>query len=641
MSDPKVDPRARLRHDLRTPLHQIIGYAELLEDEVRDAGQEKFVADLAKIREAARKALEVVDEAVPPTPSSAGPAVFREPEPEPKAPAAEPEPTVPLAPVARPETAPPDPGAVRLLVVDDNELNRDMLSRRLGSRGFAVEVAEDGERGLASIEQHPFDLVLLDVMMPGLSGIDVLNRVRERWPASDLPVIMVTARDTTEDVVEALGLGANDYVTKPLDFPVVLARVETQLTLKRQKQEIRRLAENLELRNRFIQSLFGRYLSDEVVAGLLASPEGPRLGGEQRKVTLLMSDLRGFTPLTEGLAPEQVLHLLNSYLGAMADVILSYQGTIDEFVGDAILAIFGAPLARPDDARRAVACAVQMQAAIQELNRRNEKEGLPRLEMGIAIHTGEVIVGNIGSERRTKYGVVGSAVNHAGRIESFTVGGQVLISDATLRESGDGVRVGSRLAIDAKGTRERIVVYDLRGFGDARVPDAPEEAIPLPDPLNVLCHVVVGKRVEAEAFGGRLVELAVHGGTLITPRRLRPLSNLKLEMRPAGRSPVELYAKVVHVSADGSVAVASRPCPPTSRPGSGASSTRRAGSSPALAGPAARRRRSMIAWPRPASSQGSARIRSRPEASSLRRAAKRLAAAVSGDPSGASTSAAA
>jgi class 3 adenylate cyclase len=554
MSDPKVDPRARLRHDLRTPLHQIIGYAELLEDEVRDGGHEKYVADLAKIREAARKALEAVDEAVPPAPTPASPVVFRDPDP-PPVPLAADEPTVSLAPVARPKAGPLEPGGVRLLVVDDNELNRDMLSRRLGGRGFAVEVAEDGERALLRVGQQPFDLVLLDVMMPGLSGIDVLRRLRERWPESELPVIMATARDSTEDVVEALRLGANDYVTKPLDFPVVLARIETQLTLRRHTQEIRRLAENLELRNRFIQSLFGRYLSDEVVTGLLATPGGPRLGGEQKKVTLLMSDLRGFTPLTEGLSPEQVLRLLNSYLGAMADVILSHQGTIDEFVGDAILAIFGAPLARPDDASRAVQCAVEMQAALQALNRGNEAEGLPRLEMGIAIHTGQVIVGNIGSERRTKYGVVGSAVNHAGRIESFTVGGQVLISEATLREAGEGVRVGSRLAIDAKGTRERIVVYDLRGFGASRVPDASEEAVALPEALNVLCHVVVGKRVEAETFGGRLVELAVHGGTLLTPRRLRPLSNLKLEMRAPGRSPVELYAKVVHASGDGSVAV--------------------------------------------------------------------------------------
>ena len=179
-----------------------------------------------------------------------------------------------------------------------------------------------------------------------------------------------------------------------------------------------------------------------------------------------MSDLRGFTPLTEGLEPQQVLRLLNSYLGTMADVVLAHQGTVDEFVGDAILAIFGAPIARADDARRAVACAVAMQAALAALNRGNEPLGLPRLEMGIAVHTGEVIVGNIGSERRTKYGVVGSAVNHAGRIESFTVGGQVLISEATLREAGDGVRVGERLAVDAKGTREPIVVYDLRGMGD-------------------------------------------------------------------------------------------------------------------------------------------------------------------------------
>jgi adenylate cyclase len=248
-----------------------------------------------------------------------------------------------------------------------------------------------------------------------------------------------------------------------------------------------------------------------------------------------------------------VLRLLNSYLGTMADVVLAHQGTVDEFVGDAILAIFGAPLARPDDARRAVACAVAMQEALVALNRGNEAASLPRLEMGIAVHTGEVIVGNIGSERRTKYGVVGSTVNHAGRIESFTVGGQVLISDATLREAGEGVRVGERLAVDAKGTREPIVVYDLRGLGEAQVPGGPDESVKLPVPLNVLCHVVVGKRVQAEAFGGRLIALSVRSGSLLTPRRLRPLSNLKLELRPSDRPPVEIYAKVVHVSPDGSV----------------------------------------------------------------------------------------
>ena len=377
------------------------------------------MADLQKVRAAARRALELVDTNFPPGGEAPGPVVFREPADDP--PTARPSESCRRCRRA-PLSEPIVPGSVSLLVVDDNELNRDMLSRRLGSRGFKVAVADGGAAALEMIEKQDFDLVLLDVMMPGLSGIDVLKRLRERWPESDLPVVMATARDATEDVVEALHLGANDYVTKPLDFAVVLARVETQLALRRQKLEIKRLAEVLELRNRFIQTLFGRYISDEVVADLLASPEGPKIGGEQRRVTLLMSDLRGFTPLTEGLAPQQVLRLLNSYLGTMADVVLAHQGTVDEFVGDAILAIFGAPVARSDDAQRAVACAVAMQGALAALNRANEPAGLPRLEMGIAVHTGEVIVGNIGSERRTKYGVVGSAVNHAGRIESFTVG---------------------------------------------------------------------------------------------------------------------------------------------------------------------------------------------------------------------------
>jgi len=543
MSDePSDEARARLRHDLRTPLHQIIGYAELLEETAREKNDEASIADLSRIRSAARRALELADAVAPAADvTPAGGVFFKGPE------------ALPAVPAPRAPSRPIDRSAVRLLVVDDNELNRDMLSRRLGARGFQVETSPDGKDALQRIETEVFDLLLLDVMMPEVSGIDVLRKLRERWSESDLPIIMATARDATEDVVEALSLGANDYVTKPLDFPVVLARIETQLTLKDQKAEIRRLAEDLELRNRFIRSLFGRYVSEEVVSGLLDSPEGPQLGGESRKVTLLMSDLRGFTLLTEALEPEQVLRLLNSYLAAMADVILAHQGTIDEFVGDGILAIFGAPLARPDDPRRAVECAAAMQAALVELNKKNALEGLPWLEMGVAVHTGEVIVGNIGSERRAKYGVVGAAVNHAGRIESFTVGGQVLLSEATLREAGEGIRVGERLAIDAKGTREPIVVHDLRGVGDQGLPDAPEEAVALAEPIRALCHVVVGKRVEAEAFGARVVELSPHGAVVLAPRRLRPLSNVKLQLQPPGRDPVEVYAKVVAVAEDGAV----------------------------------------------------------------------------------------
>src|SRR5688572_20337674 len=182
-----------------------------------------------------------------------------------------------------------------LLVVDDNEMNRDMLARRLQRHGYTVAVAEDGERALEMIASQPFDLVLLDIMMPGTSGLEVLQRLREHYSVADLPVIMATAKDQSEDMVTALKLGANDYVTKPLDFPVVLARTQTQLSLRRAVADIQRLATQLELRNRFIRETFGRYLTDDVVTSLLDSPEGLQLGGEKRQVTILMSDLRGFT----------------------------------------------------------------------------------------------------------------------------------------------------------------------------------------------------------------------------------------------------------------------------------------------------------------------------------------------------------
>jgi class 3 adenylate cyclase len=446
-------------------------------------------------------------------------------------------------------------GPARLLVVDDNEMNRDMLSRRLSGRGYAVEVAKDGHEALAAVEGGSFDVILLDVMMPELSGIEVLKRIRHKWSESDLPVVMATARDASQDVVEALKLGANDYVTKPLDFPVVLARVETQIGLKRQKEEIHRLAQDLDIRNRFIQQTFGRYLSEEIVRGLLDSPEGLKLGGESRRVTLLMSDLRGFTSISEALSAEQVVRLLNSYLGAMAEVILKHQGTIDEFVGDAILAIFGAPVKRADDARRALACAVEMQLAIETLNERNAAEGLPRLEMGIAVHTGEVVVGNIGSEKRTKYGVVGPPINLTGRIESFTVGGQILISSAVCEEAGDVVQVGDRLSIAAKGAREPLTVFELRGIAggyDLYLFEKRDEMRPLARELAVRYWVVEDKRVGTEAFDGHFVSLAVTGGLVRPARGLRLLSNLKLVLLPEDEEAKgDLYGKVVERREEG------------------------------------------------------------------------------------------
>jgi adenylate cyclase len=180
-------------------------------------------------------------------------------------------------------------------------------------------------------------------------------------------------------------------------------------------------------------------------------------------VTLLMSDLRGFTALAERLDPERVLRLLNHYLAAMTEVITRHQGTIDEFMGDGILALFGAPVARDDDAARGCACAVAMQGAMEEVNARNRAAGLPAVEMGVAVNTGEVVVGNIGSDTRAKYGVVGTHVNLTARLQSITLGGQVLISESTRARAGSGLRTAQTQTVHPRGFQGPVVVHELVG----------------------------------------------------------------------------------------------------------------------------------------------------------------------------------
>ncbi len=178
-----------------------------------------------------------------------------------------------------------------------------------------------------------------------------------------------------------------------------------------------------------LKKMFGRYLSTEVMNSIIENPSALELGGERRRVTIMMTDLRGFTSLAERLEPEQVVEMLNVYFEIMVEVVLKYNGTINEIIGDALLVIFGAPQDMPDRTQKAVACAIEMQNAMAQVNEENRVQGLPELEMGIGINETEVIVGNIGSSKRSKYSVVGSGVNMTSRIESYSVGGQILISE--------------------------------------------------------------------------------------------------------------------------------------------------------------------------------------------------------------------
>src|SRR5262245_1371917 len=318
---------------------------------------------------------------------------------------------------------------------------------------------------------------------------------------------------------------------------------EAQALLQRQNAQ-------LELHNRFIRHTFGRYLNNDVVARLLDSPTGLALGGERRKVTLLMSDLRGFTTLSEHLRPEEVVTILNRHLGTMADIILRYHGTIDEFIGDAILVIFGAPVQRDDDAHRAVACAVEMQRAMGVVNAHNRREGLPEVEMGIGVHTGEVVVGNIGSDKRTKYGVVGRHVNLTARIESCTVGSQILVSEATHREVGALITIAEQMQVTAKGIETPITLYDVRGVGgvyNLALPIAEELLWSLPRSLPLWYSVVEDKRLGATVQAGHLIKVGPKGGAIRSQHGVAPLSDIKIQLTDGNGHdvPGSLYGKVL------------------------------------------------------------------------------------------------
>ncbi|MGL5082814.1 MAG: CHASE2 domain-containing protein [Microcoleaceae cyanobacterium] len=307
-----------------------------------------------------------------------------------------------------------------------------------------------------------------------------------------------------------------------------------------------------------IRKTFGRYLSDEIVATLLESPEGLKMGGERRKITILTSDLRGFTALSERLSPEEVVKVLNFYLSQMADVITDYQGTIDEFMGDGILVLFGAPTPRADDATRAVACAVEMQIKMLEVNQQLEAWDLNLLEMGIGINTGEVVVGNLGSEKRTKYGVVGNQVNLTYRIESYTTGGQIIISETTLKEAGENIiKVDSKKLVQPKGVKHPINIYEVGGIaGDynLRITQAEEVFFPIPE-LFLHYTILEGKHVGENLFTGQLLQLSTRGGLIQAEggENALPivLTNIKINLQSEQAELREdFYAKVLEEQAE-------------------------------------------------------------------------------------------
>ena len=356
-----------------------------------------------------------------------------------------------------------EPGYI--LAVDDLKENRELVTRNLSRSGHFVITAASGEEALVALEQSDVDVVLLDLMMPGMDGREVLRRMKEHpdWRAT--PVIVISGQQDMDGIIECIEAGADDYLFKPFNRVLLQARIKAGIERKRWHDREEQYRQQLERNEKFIRATFGRYLSDEIVTDILERPEGLELGGDLREVTIMMSDIRGFTTLSERLAPAQVVTMLNRYLGVMTDIIMAHQGTIDEFIGDAILAVFGAPQRRDDDADRAVRCAQAMQAAMKDINAQNEHEGLPLIKTGIALNTGDVIAGNIGSERRSKYGFVGHPMNVTSRIEDLSAGGEILISDSTLQKLTTDIDVADRQELKVKGIDQTIVVHKIKEAG--------------------------------------------------------------------------------------------------------------------------------------------------------------------------------
>jgi class 3 adenylate cyclase len=306
-----------------------------------------------------------------------------------------------------------------------------------------------------------------------------------------------------------------------------------------------------------LNETFGRYLSDEIVRDLMDTPDGLSLGGKKQNISILFSDIRGFTSMSEQMDVENAVTMLNHYFSVMVDVIHKYRGTVIEFLGDGILAIFGAPVSYENHPDSAAACAVEMQIAMDEVNEWNIKNRYPLMEVGVGINTGESIVGNIGSPKSMKYNVIGSNVNLASRIESFSTGGQILISYNTFSLIKSELRIGQTLEVTPKGLKEPITVYQVEGIGAPYFLELRDNEIPLtrlPAPAVIICYRIDDKRVEIVKLHYYLLSVSIAKAIIIPEKgeeALDVFENIKV-VNPAGD---EVFAKIIRKSSEGVIIV--------------------------------------------------------------------------------------
>ncbi|MCK5877696.1 MAG: nitrate- and nitrite sensing domain-containing protein [Candidatus Marithrix sp.] len=354
------------------------------------------------------------------------------------------------------------------------------------------------------------------------------------------------------DAANKISLGKRDNIYIAKDSKDEIGILST--AMNQMLASIRSSETLLIQRNELIRNVFGRYLSNEVVNTLLETESGLTMGGERREITILTSDLRGFTAQSNKLPSEQVIKILNFYLEVIGEIIAKYNGTINDFLGDGILVFFGAPISRKDDPERAVACAIDMQLAMTTVNEKLSAWGFDNLEMGIGINTGEVVVGNIGSEKRAKYSAIGNEVNLAYRIESYTVGGQIFISEATLSKISKLVKITAEKQVNPKGIQQTINIYEVGGINgkyNIHLKKQEVKLLPLKEEILLQYTVLKGKHIGKLLFNARVIKLSstralIHCKTTQIPK---PLSNLKINF--INLSKEDVYAKVLSLGNEG------------------------------------------------------------------------------------------
>ncbi|TDW77573.1 adenylate/guanylate cyclase domain-containing response regulator [Kribbella pratensis] len=368
----------------------------------------------------------------------------------------------------------------RVLVVDDQPPNVRLLEAILSPRGYDVLTASSGEQALELIGAEDVDLVLLDILMPGIDGYEVCRRIRDQVDTAYLPVVMVTASGD-EQKVKALEAGADDFLTKPINQSELLARVASLARIKRYQDTIKRQAAELAGWNQELESRvehqvsqlqrmgrLRRFLSPQLAELIVDSGDESFLDSHRREIVVVFCDLRGFTTFAEASEPEEVMGVLEEYHHALGDLIFRFEGTLERFAGDGLMVFFNDPVRCEDGPLRALRMSVAMRSRVRGLAEAWSRRGHD-LSLGIGAAQGYATLGTIGFDGRLDYAAIGSVTNLAARLCADAEPWQILATERVFSAAGDGVLGEDAGLREVRGFSRTVHAYNIRGLDNSRI----------------------------------------------------------------------------------------------------------------------------------------------------------------------------